>query len=42
MSAADLAAVALGVFDMDSVAWLSTLDPPLYWIPLVTVRLWLQ
>jgi multiple sugar transport system permease protein len=31
-----------GVFGMDPVAWVSTIDPPLYWIVLVTVRLWLQ
>ncbi|MEO3885418.1 sugar ABC transporter permease [Nonomuraea sp. B5E05] len=26
----------------DSIGWVATVDPPLYWIVLVTVRLWLQ
>lgn len=26
----------------EAIAWVSTVDPPLYWIVLVTVRLWLQ
>ncbi|MEV0643758.1 sugar ABC transporter permease [Phytomonospora sp. NPDC050363] len=29
-------------FDLDTVAWLQTTDPPLYWLVLITVRLWLQ
>lgn len=37
-----LANTFFGWFDVDPIAWLSTLDPPWYWIPLVTVRLWLQ
>jgi multiple sugar transport system permease protein len=32
----------LGVFGADPVAWTGTVDPPLYWIVLVTARLWLQ
>ena len=31
-----------GIFGSDPIAWLSTLNPPLYWIPIVSVRLWLQ
>nr|WSX49036.1 sugar ABC transporter permease [Streptomyces sp. NBC_00974] len=31
-----------GWFGMDAVPWLLTTDPPLYWIALITVRLWLQ
>ncbi|MEY9875045.1 multiple sugar transport system permease protein [Streptacidiphilus sp. MAP12-33] len=30
------------LFGMDSVAWLQTTSPPLYWVALVTLRLWLQ
>ncbi|MEV4287914.1 sugar ABC transporter permease [Nonomuraea bangladeshensis] len=26
----------------DAIGWVATVDPPLYWIVLVTVRLWLQ
>jgi multiple sugar transport system permease protein len=37
-----LANTALDMVGIDSIAWLSTLDPPWYWVPLVTVRLWLQ
>ncbi|MET9272314.1 sugar ABC transporter permease [Kribbella sp. NPDC003557] len=37
-----LANTVLGWFGIDNIAWLSTVDPPWYWIPLVTVRLWLQ
>ncbi len=37
-----LANTVLGWFGVDNIAWLSTVDPPWYWIPLVTVRLWLQ
>ncbi|MDR1189873.1 MAG: sugar ABC transporter permease [Bifidobacteriaceae bacterium] len=31
-----------GWFGLDPVAWIGTADPPLFWIVLVTVRLWLQ
>ncbi|MEU3410182.1 sugar ABC transporter permease [Streptomyces sp. NPDC006658] len=37
-----LANTVLGRFGGDSVAWLSTTDPPWYWLVIVTVRLWLQ
>ncbi|WP_405058340.1 sugar ABC transporter permease [Kribbella sp. NBC_01505] len=37
-----LANTVLGWFGIDNIAWLSTLDPPWYWIPIITVRLWLQ
>ncbi|CAM5484176.1 MULTISPECIES: carbohydrate ABC transporter permease [Streptomyces] len=37
-----LANSVLGWFGGDSVAWLSTTDPPWYWLVIVTVRLWLQ
>jgi multiple sugar transport system permease protein len=37
-----LANTILSALDIEPIAWLSTLDPPWYWIPLVTVRLWLQ
>ncbi|WP_318203658.1 sugar ABC transporter permease [Streptomyces sp. SCL15-4] len=37
-----LANTVLGLFGSDSVAWLSTTDPPWYWLVIVTVRLWLQ
>ncbi|MFH9398678.1 carbohydrate ABC transporter permease [Streptomyces sp. NPDC017638] len=37
-----LANTVLGLFGGDSVAWLSTTDPPWYWLVVVTVRLWLQ
>lgn len=32
----------LGLFGGEPTAWIATVDPPLYWIVLVTVRLWLQ
>jgi multiple sugar transport system permease protein len=32
----------LGLFHLDPVAWTGTVSPPLYWIVLVTARLWLQ
>jgi multiple sugar transport system permease protein len=32
----------LNLFGMDSVVWIGPPNPPLYWVPLVTVRLWLQ
>jgi multiple sugar transport system permease protein len=31
-----------GLFGMEPVAWIATVDPPLYWAALVSVRLWLQ
>ncbi|MFF9766140.1 carbohydrate ABC transporter permease [Streptomyces sp. NPDC014636] len=37
-----LANTVLGWFGTDPVAWLSTPDPPWYWLVIVTVRLWLQ
>ena len=37
-----LANTVLGWFGVSEIAWLSTVDPPWFWLPLVTVRLWLQ
>ncbi len=37
-----LANTILGVFHIAPVQWISSPTPPLYWIVLVTVRLWLQ
>lgn len=37
-----LANQLLNLLGMDSVVWIGPPQPPLYWIPLVTVRLWLQ
>ncbi|MGW3461489.1 carbohydrate ABC transporter permease [Streptomyces olivaceoviridis] len=37
-----LANSVLGWFGGDPVAWLSTTDPPWYWLVIITVRLWLQ
>jgi multiple sugar transport system permease protein len=37
-----LANTILGAFGHAPIAWLSTVSPPWYWVPLVTVRLWLQ
>jgi multiple sugar transport system permease protein len=37
-----LANTVLSLFDIENVNWLGTVDPPLYWLVLVTVRLWLQ
>jgi len=37
-----LANVILGYFGVENISWLITPDPPWYWVPLVTVRLWLQ
>jgi multiple sugar transport system permease protein len=37
-----LANTVLSWFGIENIAWLGTVDPPWYWIPLVTVRLWLQ
>ncbi len=30
------------VFGANPIAWINTTDPPLFWVVLVTVRLWLQ
>ncbi|WP_234359401.1 carbohydrate ABC transporter permease [Plantactinospora sp. BC1] len=30
------------LFGQEPTAWIATVDPPLYWIVLITVRLWLQ
>ncbi|MFI8193577.1 carbohydrate ABC transporter permease [Streptomyces sp. NPDC085946] len=32
----------LGWFGVENIAWLSSPDPPWYWLVVVTVRLWLQ
>ncbi|GAA2286636.1 sugar ABC transporter permease [Streptomyces ruber] len=37
-----LANTVLDWFGAEPVAWLSTTDPPWYWLVIVTVRLWLQ
>lgn len=37
-----LANTVLGWFGAEQTAWLSTTDPPWYWLVIVTVRLWLQ
>lgn len=37
-----LANTVLGWFGQEPVAWLGTVDPPLYWLPILTARLWLQ
>jgi multiple sugar transport system permease protein len=37
-----LANVILSHFNVDPISWLVTAHPPYYWVPLVTVRLWLQ
>ena len=37
-----LANQVLNVFGMDPIVWIGPPSPPLFWIPLVTVRLWLQ
>lgn len=37
-----IANIVMGWFGVDSVAWLATAQPPLYWVVLVTLRLWLQ
>jgi len=37
-----LANQLLNLFGINSVVWIGPPQPPLYWIPLVTVRLWLQ
>lgn len=30
------------LFGQEPTAWIATVDPPLYWVVLITVRLWLQ
>lgn len=37
-----LANRVLGLFGVDPIAWTATTHPPLYWVVLVTLRLWLQ
>lgn len=37
-----LANQVASIFGTEPIAWLSTINPPLYWIPIVSVRLWLQ
>ncbi len=37
-----LANTVLGWFGIENIAWLGTPDPPLYWVVIVTARLWLQ
>jgi len=37
-----LANQVLNLFGLDSIVWIGPSSPPTYWIPLVTVRLWLQ
>jgi len=37
-----LANTVLGWFGLDSVAWLSIVQPPWYWLVIVSARLWLQ
>jgi len=37
-----LANTVLGQFGHSPIAWLTLEHPPWYWIPLVTLRLWLQ
>lgn len=32
----------LRIFGVDPIAWLSVVDPPWYWMVIVTARLWLQ
>ncbi|WP_328302063.1 sugar ABC transporter permease [Streptomyces sp. NBC_00435] len=39
---AGIANTVTGWFGADPVPWLQTTSPPLYWIVLVTLRLWLQ
>lgn len=31
-----------GLVGQEPTAWIATVDPPLYWVVLITVRLWLQ
>ena len=37
-----LANTVLGWFGVEPIAWLSTIDPPWYWLVIVTLRLWIQ
>ncbi|MBM7774978.1 multiple sugar transport system permease protein [Actinokineospora baliensis] len=37
-----VANTVLGWFGGESQAWIGTVDPPLYWVVLITARLWLQ
>jgi multiple sugar transport system permease protein len=37
-----LANTVLGWFGVDQIPWLSSASPPWYWVPLVSLRLWLQ
>lgn len=37
-----IANAVFGAFGIDPQAWVGTVDPPLYWVVLVTARLWLQ
>ncbi|GIG61817.1 sugar ABC transporter permease [Longispora fulva] len=37
-----IANTVLLLFGQDAVPWVATQDPPLYWVVLVTLRLWLQ
>lgn len=37
-----LANTVLGWFGVEPIAWLSTIDPPWYWMVIVTLRLWIQ
>ncbi|HEX4214340.1 MAG TPA: sugar ABC transporter permease [Candidatus Dormibacteraeota bacterium] len=37
-----LANIVVGLFHGQSIAWVSTPNPPWFWLVLVTVRLWLQ
>src|SRR4051794_32170066 len=37
-----LANTVLGWLGIENIAWLSTVAPPWYWIPIISVRLWLQ
>jgi multiple sugar transport system permease protein len=37
-----LANIVVGLFHGESIAWISTPNPPWYWLVLVSVRLWLQ
>jgi multiple sugar transport system permease protein len=37
-----LANTVLGWFGIEPIAWLSTIDPPWYWMVIVSLRLWIQ
>jgi multiple sugar transport system permease protein len=34
--------IVLDWFRLDPIVWIGTIDPPWYWVVLITVRLWLQ